>query len=70
MKNIVEVRNIDDVVIWSNSQDRSFLSFMKLIFNENEAHTDIEDRLPPLTTDIEAYSYFNEYCELYPTYND
>ena len=68
MENIIEVRNIDDVVIWSNKQERSFLSFMKLIFNENEENTDIEHRLPPLTTHNEAYKYFHEYCELYPTY--
>jgi len=70
MKRIVEVKNIDDVVIWNINNGISFLSFMQGIFKENEECTDVADTLKPLKSEEDAFNYFTNYCELLPTYEN
>ena len=62
MKKIIEVRNIDDNVIWNINKDISFVSFMNKIAKENG------DEFHIFRNEQDALNYFNEYCELFATY--
>ena len=64
LKPIIEIRNIDDKVIWSNKSKESFVDFAKKIYKENEEYTEKQDLPKKINSKSDAIDYLKNYTEL------
>ena len=63
----IEIKNIDDKIIWNKNSNQSFIAFAKRIYNENEilsGATEVKDIPAPITTTENALRYLEKYTEL------